>query len=121
MTRVGGMPDDSSPPVERASATLAWLKRTLLDLPDSHESAIEIDKHEILQRIDMVAMTVAAVRHRGPRPDLLLSVQKDALFALEAATDAHARAGWDLGRQAAGTLMLAASMLAAMPGMLAAP
>ena len=121
MYGVGALSDKPDTSAERALRMLAWIKNALTELPDTHESAIEIDKHEVLQRIDMVTMTAAAVHSHGPRPDLLFSVQKDALVALAAATDARSRAGWDLGKQVSSMLMVAASILSSMPAMLAVP
>jgi len=116
---VGALSDRPDTPGEKVIKMLTWLKTTVMQLQTTHESAIELDKHEILQRIDMLAMTAQAVHVHGARPDLLLSARKDALVAMEAATDARSRAGWEQGRQAAAMLTMAASVMSSIPALLA--
>jgi hypothetical protein len=114
-----GAPLPSVHPADAAIAMLADAKARILAYPASHESAVEVDKAEVLQRIDMVAMTAAAILHRGPRPDLLASVQKDAGIAIGAATDAVQRATWPLGQQIAATLMTTATAMAPLAATMA--
>ena len=114
MMFVGGRPAGAPSPAEEAIARLAEMKRAILSFPESHESAVDVDRIDVLRRMDMIAMTAAAVRHQGPRPELLASIERDAAFALAAATDAIQRGTWDVGRQLARSLMDAATMLSTL-------
>jgi hypothetical protein len=116
---VGGPPSGSPPPAEQAILSLGWMRQALVALPESHETEVEIDKAEVMQRMGMVAMSAAAILHHGPRPDLLSSIQRDASIAMQAAIDARDHATWETGQHVARSLMMAAAMMLPLPATLA--
>lgn len=93
-----------------SQAALGQMRNILVSLPQTHETLVEIDKHEVLRRVDMIIMTTQAVIAHGARPDLVFSAQSDAAKIDLAAADAQAHAAWERGRNVASILVNAAAL-----------
>jgi len=93
-----------------SQAALGQMRRLLASLPQTYETLVEIDKHEVLRRVDMLIMTAQGVLDHGARPDFVFSAQSDAAKIGLAAADAQAHAAWERGRNVASILVNAATL-----------
>jgi hypothetical protein len=108
------------PTLERARAA-ATLSRLMLDhelvrlAGDSHETAVEIARSQMMPLLDAIVMTATGAIHAwAARPDLFASASLDAGKAQALAIGASVAATWPLGKLVAAAMQGAASTALAL-------